>query len=89
VQANRYWKTSLYKPEESLDFFDEFAAIPTCSVDKSGSLFLYLEGRPEAERRWRDWFALRLMNELQAEFKEITGCERITYCVEERENETG
>ena len=77
VQSNRYWKTSLYVPEETLDFFNDFSAAPTCLAAPEGALILRIECRPEAQKRWRYWLVLRLLKELVAAFPEITSVERM------------
>jgi hypothetical protein len=80
VNANRFWRTSLYAPEETLDFLDEFAEVPTCVVGTSSSLNLRLKCRPEAKKRWKDWLVLRLIKELLLAFKEVTSVEKISDC---------
>ena len=85
VKANRYWKTSLYASDEVLDFFDEFAAVPYCVAGSSNRLSIRLECRSEAKKRWKDWLVLRVLKDLQAEFKEIISVGAITDCPEERE----
>ena len=69
AQANRIWTTSPYGPKESLDFFDEFAEIPTCVAGESGRLLLRLQGRPEATRRWKDWLVLKFLSDLRIAFE--------------------
>ena len=68
VQANRYWNWF----GATLDFFDDFASPPTCVQRKPESFALRLEGKPDSKKSWKDWIVLRLLKDLQAEFREIT-----------------
>lgn len=68
VQANRYWNWF----GATLDFFDDFAAPPTCVQRKPESFAFRLEGKPDSKKSWKDWIVLRVLKDLQAEFREIT-----------------
>lgn len=82
VRENQYWKRSLVKKGKVvLDYFDDYAGLPSLLTCPPDFLILRLAGRPGA-RWWKDWLILRLLKELRNAFEEITALERIIDCPE-------
>jgi hypothetical protein len=81
VHANRYWETSLFESVGGrLDFFEDFAQVPSCSVSGPDLLCLHLQSRPGARKWWKDWLVLRILKELPNAFPEFAEVQKITDC---------
>lgn len=75
VSSNRYWCFL----NEQRDYFDEFYAAPAVISLKEREIRIRLQGKPSA-KWWKDWLALRIIEELKAEFSEIGEVGAIENC---------
>jgi hypothetical protein len=75
---NRYWVWPPGSGGGRLDYFDEFAELPSVRAG-ADVLYLRLECRSGA-KWWRDWLVLRILKDLLVTFTDLTQVNHIGDC---------